>query len=47
MSILDFIIVAFFIFLMIFLIVGFNHQMSQKSKEREERFQKYNTKEKQ
>ncbi|BEJ85764.1 hypothetical protein ABZL51_000913 [Campylobacter jejuni] len=41
MEILDFILIAIFVFLMIVLVIGFNHQMMQKNKEREERFKKY------
>ncbi|MBC5858178.1 hypothetical protein Cjcuy013_03820 [Campylobacter jejuni] len=41
MKILDFILIVIFVFLMIFLIIGFNRQMIQKNKEREERFKKY------
>ncbi|WP_079865788.1 hypothetical protein [Campylobacter jejuni] len=41
MEILDFILIVIFVFLMIDLVIGFNHQMMQKNKEREERFKKY------
>ncbi|EAI2872228.1 TPA: hypothetical protein ACH6H0_000718 [Campylobacter jejuni] len=41
MEILDFILIAIFVFLMIVLVIGFNHQMMQKNKEREERLKKY------
>ncbi len=41
MEILDFILIVIFVFLMIVLVIGFNHQMMQKNKEREERFKKY------
>ncbi|EHY7560687.1 hypothetical protein K4091_001305 [Campylobacter jejuni] len=41
MEILDFILIVIFVFLMIVLIIGFNRQMIQKNKEREERFKKY------
>ncbi|HDZ5084906.1 TPA: hypothetical protein RTH03_000135 [Campylobacter jejuni] len=41
MEILDFILMIIFVFLMIFLVIGFNRQMIQKNKEREERFEKY------
>ncbi|EKT7750405.1 TPA: hypothetical protein R0975_001619 [Campylobacter jejuni] len=41
MEILDFILIVIFVFLMIVLVIGFNHQMIQKNKEREERFKKY------
>ncbi|EAL5073336.1 hypothetical protein DPY46_06875 [Campylobacter jejuni] len=40
MEILDFILIVIFVFLMIVLVIGFNHQMMQ-NKEREERFKKY------
>ncbi|HEC1877577.1 TPA: hypothetical protein R1794_000814 [Campylobacter jejuni] len=42
MEILDFILIVIFVFLMIVLVIGFNRQMMQKNKEREERFKKYN-----
>ncbi|ECR3134553.1 hypothetical protein I7W86_07625 [Campylobacter jejuni] len=41
MEILDFILIVIFVFLMIVLVIGFNHQVMQKNKEREERFKKY------
>ncbi|HEC1874140.1 TPA: hypothetical protein SAH81_001032 [Campylobacter jejuni] len=41
MEILDFILIVIFVFLMIVLVIGFNRQMIQKNKEREERFKKY------
>ncbi|EGZ6030628.1 hypothetical protein JJE90_001090 [Campylobacter jejuni] len=41
MEILDFILIVIFVFLMIVLVIGFNRQMMQKNKEREERFTKY------
>ncbi|EAK8177156.1 hypothetical protein E7O73_06265 [Campylobacter jejuni] len=41
MEILDFILIVIFVFLMIVLVIGFNHQMMRKNKEREERFKKY------
>ncbi|ELE0303357.1 hypothetical protein RDH15_001398 [Campylobacter jejuni] len=41
MEILDFILIVIFVFLMIVLVIGFNHQMMQKNKEREESFKKY------
>ncbi|EAL6236657.1 hypothetical protein DT097_04165 [Campylobacter jejuni] len=41
MEILDFILIVIFVFLMIVLVIGFNHQIMQKNKEREERFKKY------
>ncbi|EAJ9126312.1 hypothetical protein ACY3CI_001178 [Campylobacter jejuni] len=41
MEILDFILIVIFVFLTIVLVIGFNHQMMQKNKEREERFKKY------
>ncbi|EAL8577092.1 hypothetical protein DYR41_06940 [Campylobacter jejuni] len=41
MEILDFILIVIFVFLMIVLVTGFNRQMMQKNKEREERFKKY------
>ncbi|EOJ7948214.1 hypothetical protein ACM4ZK_000805 [Campylobacter jejuni] len=41
MEILDFILIVIFVFLMIVLVIGFNHRMMQKNKEREERFKKY------
>ncbi|MGI7918617.1 hypothetical protein ACNGIS_04945 [Campylobacter jejuni] len=41
MEILDFILIVIFVFLMIVLVIGFNHQMMQKNKEREDRFKKY------
>ncbi|WP_170999709.1 hypothetical protein [Campylobacter aviculae] len=40
MSILESILIVFFVLLMIFFIVGFNRQMNEKSKLREERFKK-------
>lgn len=42
MEILDFILMIIFVLFMIFLVIGFNRQMIQKNKEREERFKKYN-----
>ena len=36
MEILDFILIVIFVFLMIVLVIGFNHQMMQKNKERED-----------
>ncbi|EIK5207336.1 hypothetical protein LJ923_001285 [Campylobacter jejuni] len=41
MEILDFILIVIFVFLMIVLVIGFNRQMMQKNKEREERFKNY------
>ncbi|EMO8742568.1 hypothetical protein WDO50_000837 [Campylobacter jejuni] len=41
MEILDFILIVIFVFLMIVLVIGFNRQMMQKNKEREEGFKKY------
>ncbi|EGK4383081.1 hypothetical protein IO803_001478, partial [Campylobacter coli] len=38
MIVLDFILVVAFVLFMIFLIVGFNRQMSEKAKIREEKF---------
>lgn len=46
MGILDFIMIAFFVCLMAFLVIGFNRQMSQKAKEREKRHKKFNKGEK-
>ncbi|MFQ6342027.1 hypothetical protein [Campylobacter sp. VTCC 70190] len=41
MEILDFILTSIFVFLMLFLVIGFNRQMTQKNKEKEERFKKF------
>ncbi|EJV8911099.1 hypothetical protein V6W35_001384 [Campylobacter coli] len=38
MIVLDFILIVAFVLFMIFLIVGFNYQMSEKAKIREEKF---------
>lgn len=41
MEILDFILTSIFVFLMLFLVIGFNRQMTQKNKQKEERFKKF------
>ena len=40
MKIMEFVLVLVFVLFMVFLIVGFNRQMSQKAKEREDRMRK-------
>ncbi|EAH6025223.1 hypothetical protein IO355_000729 [Campylobacter upsaliensis] len=42
MAILEFILIFLFVLLMAFLIIGFNRQMLEKTKEREKRLEKYN-----
>ncbi|EAL53297.1 hypothetical protein CUP0441 [Campylobacter upsaliensis RM3195] len=42
MAILEFILIFLFVLLMVFLIIGFNRQMLEKTKEREKRLEKYN-----
>ncbi|MDO4673919.1 TadE/TadG family type IV pilus assembly protein [Campylobacter sp.] len=40
MKIMEFVLILIFVLFMVFLIVGFNRQMSQKAKEREDRMRK-------
>ncbi len=41
MAILEFILIMLFVCFMVFLVIGFNRQMSEKAKAREERFKKF------
>lgn len=42
MEILDFILFVFFALFIAFLVIGFNRQMNEKAKAREERFNRFN-----